>query len=204
MERQILLTGFAPFGGERVNPSWEVARLLDGREFGGATVAAMRLPVACRRASRIVAEAIEALRPAAVIGLGQAGGRPALAIEKVAINLADERAARENSAGVRARPVVAGAPDAYFARIPIDAIALALRRHGIPAEQSLSAGLYVCNTVMYTALHTLRRRPRVPSGFIHLPYTAAQAASHRAAASMTIELMAAGVETALGVIARKL
>jgi len=77
----------------------------------------------------------------------------------------------------------------------------AIARAGIPAALSLSAGVYVCNTVMYSALHALRSRPSVSAGFIHLPYTAAQAARHRAAASMSVDLMTAGVEIALGVLA---
>ena len=78
----------------------------------------------------------------------------------------------------------------------------AIERAGIPAALSLSAGVYVCNTVMYSTLHALRSRPGVPAGFIHLPYTPAQATHHRATASMSVDLMTAGVEIALGVIAR--
>ena len=59
MERVILLTGFEPFGGERTNPSWEVAKRLEGKAIGAAAVKAMRLPVNCRRAARMAGEAIE-------------------------------------------------------------------------------------------------------------------------------------------------
>jgi len=97
---------------------------------------------------------------------------------------------------------VPGAPDAYFSRLPLASILQALRRRNIPVELSLSAGVYVCISMMYATLHALRRRPRVPAGFIHLPYEAAQAAHHRAVASMTLDLMAAGVEVALEVVAR--
>lgn len=202
MARVILLTGFEPFRGERTNPSWEVASWLDGKEIGGAAIHALELPVNCRRASRMVADAIEKIGPAAVLGLGQAGGRPSLSIEKVAINLADERASRESDGGVKGKPIIAKGPDAYFTRLPVAPMLRALAGAGVPAAMSLSAGVYVCNTVMYSTLHALRRRPRVPAGFIHLPYTTAQAAHHRAAASMSVDLMTAGVETALGVIAR--
>jgi pyroglutamyl-peptidase len=204
MARVILLTGFEPFGGERTNPSWEVASWLDGKEIGGATIHTLELPVSCRRASKIVASAIASTRPAAVLGLGQAGGRPSLSIEKIAVNLADERAQHESDGGASAKPVVARGPDAYFARLPIAAMLRAITRRGIPAAVSLSAGVFVCNTVMYATLHALRARPDVPAGFIHLPYTAAQAAHHRAAASMSVDLMTAGVEIALGVIAAKM
>jgi len=202
MDRVILLTGFEPFGGERTNPSWEVASWLDGKEIAGATIHTLELPVNCRRASKMVTDAIARTNPAAVLGLGQAGARPSLSIEKVAVNLADERANRESDGGASAKPVVASGPDAYFARLPIAPMLRAIARAGIPAALSLSAGVYVCNTVMYATLHALRARPHVPAGFIHLPYTPAQAAHHRATASMSVDLMTAGVEIALGVIAR--
>jgi len=200
--RIILLTGFGPFGGERSNPSWEVASRLDGHQFNGAAVKSMRLPVNCRRASQAVIEAITTLAPAAVVGLGQAGGRPVLSLEKVAINLADPGADRERDGGVQGKPVIAGGPDAYFTRLPLAAILRRLKRHQIPAALSLSAGVYVCNSVMYSALHTLRQRRRTPAGFIHLPYEVAQAVHHRSVASMSVATMTAGVEIALETIAR--
>src|SRR5215469_6227967 len=203
MAEIILVTGFAPFGGERINPSWEVASQLEGHRFNGVTVKSMRLPVNCRRASQAVIDAITALGPVAVVGLGQAGGRPVLSLEKVAINLADPRADRERDGGLRGKPVIAGGPDAYFTRLPLAAILRTLKRDGIPAALSLSAGVYVCNAVMYSALHALRRR-RTPAGFIHLPYEAAQAARHRAVASMSLATMTAGIEIALETIARAL
>jgi pyroglutamyl-peptidase len=203
MARIILVTGFAPFGGEHTNPSWEVAKRFDKTKIAGSVVKAMRLPVNCARAARLVSEAIEELRPGAVLGLGQAGGRPALSIEKVAINVADGRATREVDGGVLGRAVARGGPDAYFSRLPIAEILRALKKRGIPAGLSLSAGVYVCNSVMYAGLHTLRRR-KVPAGFIHLPYEAAQAARHRAAASMSAEMMTDGIALALEVIARRL
>jgi pyroglutamyl-peptidase len=202
LTRLILLTGFAPFGGERTNPSWEVASSLDRKEINGATIHALELPVNCRRAFKMVTDAIAHTNPMAVLGLGQAGGRPSLSIEKLAVNLADERARRESDGGANAKSIVPTGPDAYFARVPIAPLLRAITRAGIPAAISLSAGVYVCNTVMYATLHALRERPRVSAGFIHLPYTAAQAAKHRGAPSMSVDLMTAGVEAALGVLAR--
>jgi len=163
----------------------------------------MRLPVDCRRAPKAMTELIARFAPLAVLGLGQAGGRPILSLEKIAINLADPRATREREGGLNGNPVIAGGPDAYFTRLPLASILKLLKRHDIPAGLSLSAGVYVCNAVMYAALHALRRR-RIAAGFIHLPYEAAQAAHHRAAASMSLETMTAGVEIALKVIARGL
>src|SRR5262249_46381327 len=91
---------------------------------------------------------------------------------------------------------------AYFARLPIREIMRTLGHREIPATLSLSAGVFVCNSVMYAALHELRSRPRVAAGFIHLPYSSGQAAHHRNAPSMTVEMMVAAVEAVAGAIAR--
>jgi pyroglutamyl-peptidase len=200
----ILLTGFEPFGGETINPSWEVAARFAEMKVGVIEVKPVRLPVDCKRAASDVKAAIARLKPVAVIGLGQAGGRPSITIEKVAINLADERADRESGERAEGRPVVRGGPDAYFARLPITEMIKAMTHRGIPAAMSLSAGAYVCSTVMYTTLHELRRRPEVPAGFIHLPFEAAQATRHSSSASMGIDLMTKGVEAALAELAKRL
>jgi pyroglutamyl-peptidase len=202
--RVILVTGFAPFGGERTNPSWEVASRLDGRNYNNLMVKAIQLPVNCGRASHTAIDTITRLSPAAAVGLGQAGGRPALSFEKIAINLADPSASRERDGGLRDRPVVEDGPAAYFTRLPLIAIMRVLKRHNIPAGLSLSAGVYVCNAVMYATLHALRHRRRIPAGFIHLPYETAQAVHHRAAASMSLDTMTAGVSLTLETIAKGL
>lgn len=200
MSRRILLTAFEPFGGERLNPSWEVAQRIDGRVIGGASVKAVLLPVHCARAAEAVVAAIGELKPVAMVGLGQAAGRFGLSLEKVALNLADERPIPEIESGLNSHPIVPDGPDAYFTRLPLKPILTALRNREVPAATSLSAGVYVCNTVMYAALHALRRRPRLPAGFIHLPYVNGQA-TRRAAPSMSLDLMVAGIEIALEVIA---
>ena len=159
----LLLSGFAPFGGERSNPSWEVAALLDGREIGGLVVRTVRLPVNTPRAVRAIAAAIRRFRPRAVLGLGQAGGRAAISLEKVAINLAERRAGRESDGGIAGTPVLRGGADALFARLPLRAICARSSAAKIQRRLSLSAGAYVCNAVMYTTLHTLRASdPRLP------------------------------------------
>ena len=89
----LILTGFEPFRGERINPSWEVARGFDGEVIGGLQIKSVRVPVGCAKAARRIIGAIVRYRPRAVIGLGEAGGRPAVSLERIAINLADERGA---------------------------------------------------------------------------------------------------------------
>ncbi len=73
----------------------------------------------------------------------------------------------------------------------------ALARRRIPATLSLSAGTFICNAVMYAALHELRRRPAVPCGFIHLPYDTDQGVRHLREPTMSLELMVDAVRIAI-------
>jgi pyroglutamyl-peptidase len=200
----LLLCGFEPFRGERRNPSREVVRALDGELIGGLRVRGLELPVVYGRAARRIVATIAHTRPAAVLGLGQAGGRPVITLERIAINLLDGPG-RDN-AGRREtdKPVIRGAPDAYFARLPLRKMLDALARRRIPASISLSAGTFICNAVMYAALHELRRRPTVPCGFIHLPYDTRQGVRHLRQPSMSLELMIDAVRTAIGKIGESL
>lgn len=196
MSKTILLTGFEPFGGESVNPSWEAVRRLDGETLAGAAVAARRLPCVFGEALAVLREEMAALRPALIVAVGQAGGRPELSLERVAINVDDARIA--DNAGRRPidRPVVPGGPAAYFSTLPIKAQAAALRAAGIPAVVSQSAGTFVCNHVFYGLMHALAGTP-ARGGFIHIPYLPEQAAAHPGAASMSLETIVAGLRLAL-------
>ena len=171
----ILLTGFEPFAGDVINPSWEVARSLQGQVVAGATIHARCLPTTFSGAPAALASAISIFQPALVIGLGLASGRAEVSIERVAINLMDARI--PDNAGDRPldRPVRDSGPDAYFSTLPVKAMRDGLRAAGHPAGLSLSAGAFVCNQVFYEMQHLTAGRD-VRSGFIHLPALPEQAA----------------------------
>ena len=176
----VLLTGFEPFGGEDVNPSWEAVRVLQGRRIGGHRIETRCLPVVFGASLDALRRALAETRPALVVCVGQAGGRRQLSLERVAINVDDAR--RPDNAGHRPvdAPIVAGGPAAYFSTLPIKRLVAQLRRAGIAAEISQTAGTYVCNHVFYGLMHALRRRG-VRGGFVHIPYSPDQAAVHGAA-----------------------
>lgn len=194
----LLVTGFEPFGGEGVNPSAQVALALAGQRIGGAPVVAAVLPCVFGSAIDRLREALAAHRPQLVLALGQAGGRAAFSIERVAINVDDARIADNAGARPIDSAVVEAAPAAYFSTLPIKAMAAALRGAGWPAEVSQSAGTFVCNHVFFALMHTLRRR-RVRAGFIHLPLLPEQAAQRAGAPSLPLADQIAGVQLALEV-----
>jgi len=196
-EPSLLLTGFEPFGGETINPSWEVARALDGERIGGVRVAARRLPCCFGDAAALMRQLIDETSPRWVLALGQAAGRSDFSIERIAINIDDARIPDNAGAQPIDRPVVVGGPAAHFATLPIKAMVAGLRAAGFPASVSQSAGTFVCNHVFYALMHALRDQPAVRAGFMHLPLLPEQAARLPGQPSMPLALMVDGVREAL-------
>lgn len=194
---RILLTGFDPFGGEPINPSWEAVRALHGKRIGGHRVVARQLPTEFAASLRLLQAAMREVKPAIVLGVGQAGGRPQLSLERVAINLQDARIPDNAGAQPVDEAVIADGPAAYFSTLPVKAMLEALLLAGLPAEISHSAGTYVCNHIAYAMLHLASKRRGVRAGFIHIPYLPAQAARRRGAASMAQAEVERGLRIAL-------
>lgn len=194
---RILLTGFDPFGGELINPSWETVRALHGKRIGGHVVVARQLPTEFAASLRLLKATVREVKPAILLGVGQAGGRHQLSLERVAINLQDARIPDNAGAQPVDEPVIADGPAAYFSTLPIKAMLAALHAAGLPAEISHSAGTYVCNHIAYAMLHLASKRRGLRAGFIHIPYLPVQAARRRGAASMAQADMERGLTIAL-------
>jgi pyroglutamyl-peptidase len=172
----MLLTGFQSYGGRAVNPAEEVVKALDGADIAGRRVVGRILPVNYAELGPRIAELIAETEPTAVICLGLWPGEPMIRAERVAVNIADFEIA-DNVGAIERGPVVDGGPAAYAATLPIYAIQDRLLQAGIPARLSGSAGNFLCNALMYHALHTCAGRDPAPAcGFIHLPYLPQQVA----------------------------
>lgn len=194
--KKVLLTGFEPFGGESVNPSWELARALSGEVIGGAKVVAVQLPCVFGEALRQLDEALARVRPVVALAIGQAGGRCDLSLERVAINVDDARIPDNAGAQPVDEPVVPDGPAAYFTTLPIKAIVAGLRAAGYPASVSQTAGTFVCNHLFYGLQHRLQGEP-IRSGFMHIPYLPEQAAHHPGAPSLPLPTLVAATRLAL-------
>ena len=169
----VLVTGFDPFGGADINPSWHAAQALDGRQVAGHRIVAAQLPTVFGQSLRVLDTLLEQHRPVLAVCTGQAGGRAAMSLERVAINVNDARIADNAQAQPVDTPVVADGPAAYFSKLPIKAMLAALESEGIRCEVSQTAGTFVCNHVFYGLMHTLATRPEfagVRGGLIHVPW----------------------------------
>ncbi|QLK60455.1 pyroglutamyl-peptidase I [Enterobacteriaceae bacterium Kacie_13] len=199
--RKVLVTGFEPFGGERVNPSWEVVKQLGDLELSGAQIVVRQLPCVFGKAIEVLNAAIDDVHPEMVLCVGQAGGRSDFSVERVAINIDDARIPDNEGNEPVDAPIVADGPAAYFSSLPIKTIVNGLRESGIPASVSQTAGTYVCNHVMYGLMHRLAHPSCnvVKGGFIHIPYLPEQAAKHPGEPSMSVRTVLNALELTIAI-----
>ena len=191
----VLLTGFDAFGGESINPSWLVAQALHGEILHEHLVVAAQLPTRFADSRQQLTQLLAKHQPALVLCLGLAGGRPAISLERIAINLQDARIADNSGAQPVDLPVVKSGPAAYFSTLPIKSMLRALTAADIAAVVSQTAGTFVCNHIFYALMHGLKKQRNTSSargGFIHVPYAPGQGVP-----CMALEDMICGIRIAI-------
>ena len=198
----ILITAFEPFGGENINPAQEVLALLPD-QIAGAQLIKRIVPTVFHQSIQVVCEAMRQNQPDFVLMLGQAGGRSGLTIERIAINI-DDADLPDNAGAQPVDQVIEPlGPAAWFVTLPIKKMAEAIRDAGLPAHISNSAGTFVCNHLLYGALHCIAQNSLpIRAGFIHLPYLPQQAVSRKPPTpGMELGDQVLGLEAALKVLA---
>jgi pyroglutamyl-peptidase len=169
----VLLTGFEPFGGDAANPSGDAVREVSARWGGPEELVTAVLPVTFAGAAERLRDLVAAHRPDIIIATGLAGGRAAIGVERIAVNLIDARIPDNDGVQPVDVPSIDGAPTARFATLPVKEIARRISHAGIPAEVSHTAGAFVCNHVFFAALEVAASDSR--AGFIHVPWSAEHA-----------------------------
>ena len=166
---KIIVTGFDPFGGETINPSIECVKALP--EIEGVELFRLELPTVFKKSAICLNEAINDVKPDAVLSVGQAGGRPGITMERIAINVDDARIPDNISQQPIDEAIQSEGEAAYFSTLPIKRIVKAIREAGIPAEVSNTAGTFVCNHIMYQALFAATKANKpFKAGFMHIPF----------------------------------
>lgn len=196
---RVLITGFEPYGKEEHNPSREIAIKLDGSEIDGSKIFGAEMPVSYKKIKEVLIEKIKEVKPKIIINLGLSPGVSYIRLERVAINIMD---AGPDNDGYRPidEPIEPEGPAAYFSTIPIKKIVENLKKEGIPAAISNSAGTFLCNCIMYHTLHYIfTENLNAIAGFIHVPYTPKQAAEKEKhpPASLSLNLTEKAVRIAI-------
>lgn len=198
-----LVTGFDPFGGDEVNPSSLAVSKLKKR-IGSIVVHTAELPTSYARSTEVLRAAIAKVKPDIVLCVGQAGGRTELCLERVAINVQDARIRDNDGKQPIDKPVVINGPAAHFATLPIKACVAEMRKAGLPAAVSNTAGTFVCNHIFYALMDIAESHPvSMRGGFLHIPYVPEQAARLGGAPSMSVADIVRGIEIILDVSASR-
>lgn len=194
---KILITGFDPFGGEKINPAWEAVRALPDN-VDGIEVIKLQLPTVFKKSGKKLFENIDAVKPDAVICVGQAGGRFEFCVERVAINLDDGRIPDNDGYQPVDTPVFEDGDTAYFTTLPIKAMVEELKKASIPAAVSNTAGTYVCNHIMYSLLYYINKNNlNIKGGFIHVPYIPEQVIDKKGVPYMELARITKALEVSI-------
>ena len=199
-EMKVLVTGFDPFGGEKLNPALEAIKSLPA-EIQGAEVRWLEVPTVFYKSAKILEEEIRLYQPDIVLCVGQAGGRKGLTPERVAINQDDARIPDNEGNQPIDRPIQLDGPPAYFSSLPIKAMIQAIKEEGLTASVSNTAGTFVCNHLMYQVLYLVEKEfPNIKAGFMHIPYMAEQVVDKPHTPAMDLVDIVRGIEAAIRAI----
>lgn len=166
--KKLLITGFDPFDGASVNPSWEAVKLLPDT-IGEYELCKLQIPTVFGLAPRTVLEKAAEIQPDVIISVGQAGSRKAVTPERIGINVRDARIADNAGISPKDEPIDSDGPDGLFTTLPIKAMVAAINEAGLPGAISNTAGTFVCNDVLYSLLRHYAGT-KVRCGFIHVPW----------------------------------
>lgn len=199
---KLLLTAFSPFGGEKINPSLEAVKLVKDKILE-TDIIKLEVPTVFGKSIKIVADAIEKEKPDYVLCIGQAGGRYGITPERVAININDARIPDNEVNQPIDTPIFNDGEPAYFSNLPVKSMVEEIRKEGLPASLSNSAGTYVCNHLMYGVLYTLSKKYKgVKGGFIHVPFIPEQTVDKSDKPSMSLTDIVRGLEAAIRAVSR--
>ena len=190
MKRKLLITGFDAFGKGSINPSWEAVKLLPNT-IADFEVHKLEIPTVFGLATQKVLEQAAEICPDVILCVGQAGGRDAVTPERIAVNIRDAQIPDNLGNQPVGEFVAQDGPAAYFATVPVMAMAQAIRDAHIPGAVSNSAGAFVCNDTLYGLLHHCAGTD-VKVGFIHVPWLPEQGSP-----SLELNRTAAALEAAI-------
>ncbi|HPF16267.1 MAG TPA: pyroglutamyl-peptidase I [Thermotogota bacterium] len=195
--KKILITGFEPFDKEKINPSEEILKQID-QELYPCHIHTRLLPVTVNEAGEMVKEAIESIQPDYLLSLGLSGRISQIALERIAVNLVDARIPDNNGDQPEDMIINTQGPVAYWSSLPIRTLEKNLKAKGLPIYLSYSAGTYICNYVMYTALDYIEEKElKTKSGFIHVPFLPVQCLEHPLRSSMDLNLLMKMINTVI-------
>ncbi|AZU60296.1 pyroglutamyl-peptidase I [Neobacillus mesonae] len=203
MQKKVLVTGFDPFGHEKVNPALEAVKQLDEIIIDNVQIVTQEVPTVFHDSIEVVIKAIETHNPDVVICVGQAGGRTQVTPERIAINIDDARIPDNQKEQPIDEAIFEDGPAAYWTTLPIKRMVHEMRKAGVPAAVSNTAGTFVCNHLFYGLMHYINTNAtEIRGDFIHIPYIPEQTVDNNAP-SLSLDVIVNGLKIAALVAANE-
>lgn len=200
---KLLLTGFDPFGGEKINPALEVVKQVKDR-IANVQIIKLKIPTVFDESAEKIYQTIKKEHPDVVLNVGQAGGRYGITPERVAINLNDARIPDNQGQQPLDQLIHKDGQTAYFTQLPVKKIAAAIQSQGIPSYVSTTAGTFVCNHVMYQVQYLIDKHfSYLKGGFIHIPYLPQQVVKLKNMPSLSLADDVQGLTVAIKIIGQE-
>lgn len=200
---KLLLTGFDPFGKDKINPAIEAVKKVPD-EISGLQIVKLEIPTVFFKSAEKIHQTILSEKPDFILNIGQAGGRYGITPEKVAINLDDARIPDNEGQQPKNEPIYDDGENAYFTQLPVKKMSKAIKEEQIPSYVSTTAGTFVCNHVMYQVQYMIHKEfPNIKGGFMHIPFLPLQVVNRPGVPSLSLDDDVRGITAAIKALAAR-
>jgi len=165
---KILVTFFEAFDGRRENSTGLTVKAYQKAHGQNSNLHFLELPVTFKSSWQKLENHLKQNKYDFIIALGEAANSQQVQIERVALNWMDARIPDNEGFQPKEQKIDPNKNEAYFSSLPVKDIVDCLNGNDIPCKESLTAGAYVCNFLMFQLLNWAEKNS-VKAGFIHLP-----------------------------------
>lgn len=170
--RRAILTGFEPFGPYKYNPVQDTAREYDGKRLGDIEVVGLVVPCTYYGAFQLLSEKIDELSPDIILGSGLASRVQRIRVEAIGRNIMNGKYADAEGKKPENEPIVGGGRLWYPTNSDNISLANSLYEAEIPAEVSVDAEGFICNSLIYlTSKRISDDNLPIRFTFFHTPWT---------------------------------
>lgn len=170
----VLVTAFDPFGGMDTNSSLMVLESL-GNKVGNIHIEKLVVPTVFNDCVSLAWDKAMEIGADAIVCMGQAGGRGCITLEVIGINYAFANICDNRGIKIEGEKLSDDGENAIFSTLPVKDMVNAVKNAGFDASLSVSAGGFVCNSLLYGLLKKAQdAKCDIKIGFVHLPYEKTQ------------------------------
>ena len=170
--KQIIVTGFQPFGPYEFNPVQESTKYFHRKEIGKYKITGIILPCTYFGAFQILKKAISELNPNAIVSTGLSSSVRGIRFETTGRNIMNGKYPDAEGYQPKNVPIIKGEREFINTNSDNHNLANILHKTGIPTEMSANADNFICNSLIYlSSNHLQMNNPRIRNVFVHVSWT---------------------------------